>query len=106
MSLGKPLVITRAGAIPEEGGTRATATTLTITASIQPITSQAELDALAAIADGRDVVKVYTDTELHDNNSETPDSFPYNGTTYDVMKVFPWQNGVLKHFECVAVRAR
>ena len=81
-------------------------TTLTITASIQPITGS-DLVLLPENRREEELLKLYTDTPLigvEKGNPRNCDIITIDGYDYEVVKVFPWKNNVIPHYKVVVAK--
>ena len=81
--------------------------TITIQASVQPVTGQ----DMVSVPEGRrasDVVKVYTDSDLFAQgdagSGQSPDRIVYLGKDYEVFTKDVNQNGVINHYKYYAVK--
>jgi hypothetical protein len=76
-------------------------TTVTITASIQPV-SGSDLILLPENRREEELLKLYTETLLIGAEKGNPincDIITINGFDYEVVKVFPWRNNVIPHYK-------
>ena len=83
-----------------------TDTTLTITASIQPV-SGSDLVLLPENRREKEALKLYTNTLLisaEKGNLRNCDIVTISGFDYEVVKVFPWKNNVIPHYKVVVAK--
>ncbi|CAB4197640.1 hypothetical protein UFOVP1309_26 [uncultured Caudovirales phage] len=108
MSFRKPFDVLREAAGSYVNGvyTAGVKSVISIQASIQPATEQ---DLITA-PEGRrisDMVKVYTDTSLHEGGEGTslqPDLVVWRGYAYEVSSISVRQMGVIDHYKIYATR--
>ncbi len=101
MSFRLPQTITRfaAGTTVKGRYTAGASSTLTILASVQPISGE----DLKPLPEGRrldDYVKVYTDSNLQTLPSQ-PDRLTWRGHTYECISVDVRQMGVINHYKYI-----
>ena len=101
MSFRKPYTITRyaSGTMVKGRYVAGSTSTLTIQASIQPVSGE----DLKPLPEGRrldDFVKVYTDSNLQTLPSQ-PDRLTWRGYTYECISVDVRQMGVINHFRYI-----
>jgi hypothetical protein len=84
-----------------------TETTLTIQASVQPMSG----NDLVAVPEGRrasDMVKLYTSTDLFSQgdagSGQSPDRLTYRGKDYEIYTKEPNQMGVVSHYKYYAIK--
>lgn len=82
-------------------------TTLTIMASVQPLSDQ----DLVAVPEGRresDMVKIYTDTDLYSQgdrgSGQSPDRLVWIGEDYEISSKSVRQMGVINHYRYYAIK--
>lgn len=109
MSFRKPFTIKRtvAGAYVNGVYVEGAESTITIQASVQPVSGQ----DLVAIPEGRrasDMVKVYTSEDLFcqgdAGTGQSPDRIVYLGKDYEIYTKDVNQNGVIPHYKYFAVK--
>ena len=109
MSFRKPFTVKRnaAGGYVNGVYVEGAETTITIQASVQPVSGQ----DLVAIPEGRrasDMVKVYTSEDLFGQGDagtgQSPDRLVYRGKEYEIYTKEPNQMGVVSHFKYYAVK--
>jgi len=76
-----------------------------ILASVQPASGQ-DMESLPEARRTMATYRLYTDTQLYEalENVRNPDIVVLFGEEYEVVKVFPWRNGVLEHWKVLASR--
>lgn len=84
-------------------------TNINIKASVQPL----NLDEIEYLPEGRrssKSFKIYTDTELfpalqekEGQQATNPDVIVISGKDYEIIRVLPYQSGVINHYKCYAV---
>jgi len=80
-----------------------TPTSSTIQASVQPLTPH-EVEQLPEGRRNQKNFWLFTDTELNMKTAENPDLVTIDGEDFEVMKVHPWQNGVISHFKILVMK--
>lgn len=109
MSFRKPFTVKRTipGAYVNGVYVEGSETTLTIHASVQPVSGQ----DMVSVPEGRrasDVVKVYTSSDLFAQgdagSGQSPDRLVYLGKDYEIYTKDVNQNGVISHFKYYAVK--
>lgn len=78
--------------------------TITIQASVQPLTGKEVL----SLPEGRrekDAFTLYTDTSLVSlQDTQNPDRVVISGKEYEVVKKESWQNNVINHYKYLVVK--
>lgn len=105
MSFRKPQTITRttAGAYVNGLFVPGTPSSITIQASVQPVTGE----DIKALPEGRrldDYVKVYTDSDLQvlqESTGKQPDKLSWRGHTYECISADVRQMSVINHFKYI-----
>jgi hypothetical protein len=83
-------------------------TAFEITGSIQPTMG----DKLQTLLEGKRVQSIYeiitlSELKATDPKTETTgDIAVINGLDYEIIQVMPWQNGILPHYSCIALREK
>ena len=85
--------------------TPGTPAVIQFSASVQPLRGK-ELEALPEGRRQAAAFKLYTDFKLltvNNQGQKNPDVIvnPIDGLKYEVLQVFPWQNGVLSHYKAI-----
>ncbi len=84
--------------------------TFSISGSIQPTTG----DKLQTLLEGKriqGIIEIITGTELQATDPITQTTgdivtSSIDGLDYEVIQVLSWQNGILPHYECIAIREK
>lgn len=109
MSFRKPQQIKRtvAGSYVNGVFVEGAETTVTIQASVQPVSGQ----DMVSVPEGRrssDVVKIYTDSDLfcqgNLGSGQSPDRLVWRGNDYEVYTKDVCQMGVVSHFKYYAIK--
>ena len=109
MSFRKPFSVKRtvAGSYVNGVYVEGAETTITIQASVQPVSGQ----DLVAIPEGRrasDMVKIYTDSDLFGQgdagSGQSPDRLTYRGADYEIYTKDVNQSGVINHYKYYAIK--
>lgn len=109
MSFRKPFTVKRtvAGAYINGVYVEGPESTITIQASVQPVSGQ----DLVAIPEGRrasDMVKIYTDSDLFGQgdagSGQSPDRLTYRGKDYEIYTKEPNQMGIVSHYKYYAIK--
>jgi prephenate dehydratase len=80
----------------------------TITGSVQPTSG----DKLQTLLEGKRVSSIYeiiTDTKLEVTDpltGKTGDIVTIFGQDHEVIQCMPWQNNILPHYSCIAIREK
>jgi hypothetical protein len=79
----------------------------TILASVQPATPE-DLQSLPENRRTLTAYRIYTDTQLLSalEGVRNPDTMTINDEEYEIAQVGVWQNGVINHYKCLAVRVQ
>lgn len=77
----------------------------TILASVQPATPE-DLQSLPENRRTFTAYRIYTDVIMLSalEGVRNPDTVTINGEQYEISQVAMWQNGVINHYRCLAVR--
>lgn len=109
MSFRKPFTIKRtvAGAYVNGVYVEGAESTITIQASVQPISGT----DMVVIPEGRrasDIVKIYTDSDLFGQgdagSGQSPDRLVYRGADYEISTKDPNQSDVINHYRYYAIK--
>ncbi len=79
----------------------------TVLASVQPATPE-DLQSLPENRRTLATYRLYTDTQLFRalEGVRNPDTVIINGEEYEIAQVSAWQNGIIGHYKCLAVRVQ
>jgi len=77
-----------------------------VKASIQPFNPE-EIDFIPANRRGSDRLNIFTGSLLFcllDNDDDQPDQIDHDGSRWEVIKKFVWQNNIINHYRYIIIR--
>lgn len=87
---------------------KATPTTITITANIQPVMKSTDTMLLPEGDRSKEAIKVYTTTPLYQRkegaNPIDGDIISWDGKSFEVIKVISYKMGILDHHKAMCIR--
>lgn len=83
--------------------TEGSESTITIRASIQPL-SPHDLQVLPEGRRDSQLYCIYTSTELRLATNSNPDKVVINGEDYEVVSAAPWRNNIINHYRYIVTR--